>query len=157
MRKTLAILLAGLVSGALDILSAFASYSTQGATVDGILKYIATGVLGPSALQGGPGTAALGLLFHFALTTGMAAVFMAAALKLRTLASQPWLWGSLFGVLTWAAMVYVVVPLSGVPGWKLPQGWAIVSGLLAHVFYVGVPIAFITRWGLRDTLPTQQR
>ena len=149
MRKTVAIALAGLVSGALDLVAAFASYSTQGATVEGILKYIASGVVGPAAMQGGMAMAGLGLLFHFALTTGMAAVFLGAALKLRALSAQPWLWGSIYGVLTWVAMVYVIVPLSAVPGWNLPHGWAIVSGLLAHIFYVGVPIAHITHRGLR--------
>ncbi|WP_457424487.1 hypothetical protein [Roseateles sp. P5_E7] len=150
MRKLAAIVVAGLVSGALDIVAAFASYASQGATPEGILKYIASGVLGAAAMQGGVGMAGLGLLFHFALTTGMAAVFLAAALKLPALAARPWLWGSVYGVLTWVAMVYVIVPLSAVPGWKLPQGWNIVSGLLAHIFYVGVPIAFITQYGLRD-------
>ena len=29
--------------------------------------------------------------------------------------------------------------------------WGIVSGLMAHFFYVGVPIAHITQWGLRKT------
>jgi len=148
MRKILAVILAGLVTGAVDILAAFASYTQQGATVDGILKYIASGVAGPSAMQGGAGMVALGLFCHFALTTGMAAVYLVAALKLPMLAVRPWLWGTVYGVLTWAAMVYVIVPLSGVPGWKLPQGWPIVSGLLSHIFYVGVPIAHITRWGL---------
>lgn len=47
-------------------------------------------------------------------------------------------------------MAYVVVPMSAAPGWKLPEGWSIVSGLMSHSFYVGLPIAYITRWGLRD-------
>ncbi len=150
MRKTVAIVLAGLVSGAVDILSAFASYTSKGATVDGILKYIAGGVLGPEAMKGGLEIAALGLLCHFLLTTGMAALYLAAAQKVRALVAQPWLWGAAYGVATWAGMVYVVVPLSRVPGWNLPHGWAIVAGLLAHIFYVGVPIAHVTQWGLRE-------
>ena len=149
MRRILPIIVAGLVTGALDILAAFASYASQGATVEGILKYIASGLLGPSAMQGGAAMAALGLLCHFALTTGMAAVFLLAALRMPALIARPWLWGSAYGVLTWVAMVYVVVPLSGVVGWKLPEGWSIVSGLLSHIFYVGVPIAHITQYGLR--------
>ncbi len=153
MRKISAIVLAGLVAGALDIVGAFASYTSQGATVDGILKYIASGVLGPAAMQGGAPVAGLGLLCHFALTTAMAAVFLAAASRWPALHRRPWLWGSVYGLLTWVAMVYVVVPLSAVPGWKLPQGWAIVSGLMAHVFYVGVPIAHITARGLGRAHP----
>jgi uncharacterized membrane protein YagU involved in acid resistance len=149
MRRIQIVVLAGLVSGALDIVAAFASYAAQGATVEGILKYIASGVLGASAMQGGLATAGLGLLFHFALTVGMAAVFLLAALRLPALTLRPWLWGAVYGVLTWVAMVYIVVPLSAVTGWKLPQGWSIVSGLLSHIFYVGVPIAHITQHGLR--------
>jgi len=65
--------------------------------------------------------------------------------------TQPWRLGSIYGALTWLAMVFVVVPLSGVTGWKLPQGWNIVGGLLSHIFYVGVPIAHIVQYGLRDS------
>lgn len=151
MRRTSTIVVAGLVSGALDILGAFASYTAQGATVQGILKYIASGLLGPAAMQGGVEIAWLGLLCHLLLTTAMAAIYFFSARKLRFLATQPWVWGSAYGALTWVAMVFVVVPLSGVTGWKFPQGWSIVGGLLAHVFYVGVPIAHIVQHGLRDS------
>jgi len=151
MRHASTIAVAGLVSGAVDILAAFASYTAQGATVPGILKYIASGLLGPAAMQGGAEIAWLGLLCHFLLTTAMAAIYWVAARKLRLLATQPWLWGSIYGALTWLAMVFVVVPLSGATGWKVPQGWSIVSGLLAHIFYVGVPIAHIVQYGLRDS------
>lgn len=151
MRRIVTIALAGMVAGALDILAAFASYTSHGATVPGILKYIASGLVGASAMKGGQEMAALGLLCHFALTTAMAAIYFFAALRLSVLTDRPWLWGSVYGVLTWVAMVYVVVPLSGVSGWKLPEGWNIVAGLLAHIFYVGVPIAHITQHGLRGT------
>jgi hypothetical protein len=154
MRHASTIAVAGLVSGAVDILGALASYTAQGATVQGILKYIASGLLGPSAMQGGVEVAAVGLLCHFLLTTAMAAIYLAAAQRLRILATQPWWWGGVYGVLTWIAMVFVVVPLSGVAGWKLPQGWSIVGGLLAHIFYVGVPIAHIVQHGLRKSTPT---
>jgi hypothetical protein len=149
MHRASTIVVAGLVSGVLDILAAFASYAAQGATAQGILKYIASGLLGPAAMQGGVAIACVGLLCHLLLTTAMAAIYWVAARKLPTLANRPWLAGSLYGVLTWAAMVYVVVPLSGVTGWKLPQGWNIVAGLLAHIFYVGVPIAHIVQHGMR--------
>ncbi|MBV8500287.1 MAG: hypothetical protein JO006_01055 [Paucibacter sp.] len=116
------IVLAGLISGTLDLLAAFASYVLQGATVVGILKYIASGLLGAAAQQGGLAMAWIGLKCHFALTMTMAALFRLAALKYRPLTSRLWLWGSAYGVLTWAAMVYVVVPRFAVVGWKLPEG-----------------------------------
>lgn len=149
MRRASTIVLAGLVSGAVDILGAFASYTAQGATVQGILKYIASGLLGPAAMQGGSGVAGVGLLCHFTLATAMAAIYVVAADRFRPLVAHPWLGGCVYGALTWVALVFAVVPLSGAAGWKLPQGWAIVGGLLAHIFYVGVPIAHIAQSGSR--------
>lgn len=150
MKESFTIILGGVTAGSLDILSAFASYTSQGATVEGILKYIASGLVGPAAMQGGIAMAWLGLLIHFALTTIMTAVFMYAASKQNFLAMHAWFSGVIYGVITWVVMVYIAVPLSAVVGWKLPTGWKIVSGLLAHIFYVGVPIAHIARFGLRD-------
>lgn len=150
MSKLTTILLAGFVTGILDILNAFASLSAHGETVEGVLKYIAAGVVGPAAMQGGVEMAWLGLFCHFALTMAIAAVFLFAALRFNALTTHPWLWGTVYGVLTWIVMAYVVVPMSAAPGWKLPEGWSIVSGLMSHSFYVGLPIAYITRWGLRD-------
>jgi len=151
MKKSVAIILGGVTAGALDILGAFASYTSQGATVDGILKYIASGLIGPTAMQGGIAIASLGLLIHFAITTVMAAMFMAVATKMNLPIKHPWWSSVIYGVITWIVMVYIAVPLSGAPGWKLPTGWNIVAGLLAHVFYVGVPIAHITRFTLRGS------
>jgi hypothetical protein len=76
MRHASTIVVAGLVSGAVDILAAFASYTAQGATVQGILKYIASGLLGPAAMQGGVEIAWVGLLCHFLLATAMAAIYL---------------------------------------------------------------------------------
>jgi len=148
MKKSVAIILAGVTAGALDIVAAFASYVSQGATVEGILKYIASGAIGPAAMQGGIAIAWLGVLVHFSITTVMAAVFMYAAIKINILTTRPWLAGTLYGFVTWAIMVYIAVPLSATVGWKLPTGWNIVSGLLGHIFYVGIPIAHITRAAL---------
>jgi hypothetical protein len=151
MRVFWAILWGGLVAGTLDILSAFASYVPHGATEPGILKYIASGLIGAGAMKGGDAIAWLGLGVHFGLTTIMAAVFTLAALKLPGLLARPWLSGCAYGLLTWGLMVYVIVPHSGAPGWKLPVGWDIAGGLLAHFFFVGTPIAHIARHFLQDS------
>jgi hypothetical protein len=52
--------------------------------------------------------------------------------------------------LIYVFMNYVAVPLSAAPNWKPAQGWAVVGGLMAHCFYVGLPIAFIARAFLRE-------
>jgi hypothetical protein len=150
-----AILWGGLVAGTLDILSAFASYVPHGATELGILKYVASGLIGPGAMKGGDAVALLGLGVHFGLTTIMAAVFVAAAIKLPWLLARPWLWGCAYGLLTYVLMVYIIVPHSGALGWKLPVGWDIVSGLWAHFFFVGTPIAHIAKHFLQE--PASER
>jgi hypothetical protein len=141
MRVFWAIILASFTAGALDLLSAFASYVPDGASVTGVLHYIASGLIGARAMTGGISTAALGLAAHFALTTAMAAIYFAVASRAPAILARPWLFGCLFGLITYVAMVYVVVPYSGVSGWDLPKGWPIVSGVLAHCFFVGAPIA----------------
>ncbi len=155
MRIVWAIFWGGLVAGGLDILSAFASYVPHGATEIGILKYIASGLTGAGALKGDAAMALLGLAVHFGLTAIMAAIFVALALRLPRLIERPWLFGCLYGAVVYGAMAYVIVPHSGAPGWKLPAGWDIVSGLLAHCLFVGAPIAHIARHFLQAPAPSQ--
>jgi hypothetical protein len=140
-----AILLGGLVAGALDLLSAFATLTSKTVTEIGILQYVASGLIGPSAFTGGTPTALLGVAVHFGLTLIMAAVFVLAAAIAPMLLRRPWLWGLIYGVITYLVMTRIAAPLSAAD-WKIPQGWAVVAGLMAHCFYVGVPIAFIARY-----------
>lgn len=145
MRVFWAILLGGLTAGSLDILSAFATFVPHGATVPGILQFIASGLIGKAAFTGGTATVALGLIVHFGLTTAMAAVFVVFTTKVPLALARPWLFGCGFGVLAYVAMNFLIVPHSAVAGWKLPEGWGIVSGLLAHCMFVGAPIAHISK------------
>jgi uncharacterized membrane protein YagU involved in acid resistance len=146
MRKMLAILLGGAAAGALDHMSALASLVPNGATATHIQQYVASGVVGPAAaFSGGWVTSALGVGVHFSLTTLMAGIFVIMAGRFPVLLRQPWLSGPAYGVLIYFVMTYVAVPLSAAPGWKPAHGWAMVGGLMAHCFYVGLPVAFIAR------------
>ncbi len=151
MKYVIAILVGGIAAGTLDILSAFATYVPRGATAGGILRFIASGLLGSAALKGHALEAAIGLAIHFSLTTTMAAVYVGAAARLPILLRQPWLFGWVYGVLVYLAMTYVIVPHSAVANWKAATGWAIVGGLLAHTMYVGVPIAHAARRFLEES------
>lgn len=142
---TSAILLGGLIAGALDITSAFASYVPHGASEAGILCFIASGLIGKAALSGGTTMALLGLVVHFGLTTIMAAVFVFAARRCGMLLAQPWFAGIAYGISVFVVMNYVVVPFSAVASWTPTTGWALAGAVLAHCFYVGVPIAFVAR------------
>ena len=87
-----------------------------------IFQAIAAGVLGKAAFAGGAGSAALGLLLHLAIMCV----------------------GVAYGLLTWAAMNYVIVPLSRASAPPFILSW-FVYGLLAHLLLVGLLFAFVAR------------
>jgi hypothetical protein len=126
-------------------LSAFASFVPHGASVIGILQYLASAVIGARAFTGGAATAVLGLAVHFSLTTAMAGAFVLAARRIPSLLQWPWVSGPCYGIVLCVFMGHVAVPLSAVANWNPPAGWDLVGALLAHSFYVGLPIAFIAR------------
>ena len=104
-----AILLAGIVAGTLDI---GAASLISGRDPIFISQFIAGGLLGKSALQGGMQTAALGLVLQWAMSALIAAIFVTAS-GMWPMLRQHWLGsGIAFGVPVYFVMEYVVVPLS---------------------------------------------
>lgn len=139
-----AITMAGLTCGAMDITAALLVYGYLGAKPLQLLQGIAGGVLGPKTFQGGPATAALGLLLHFVIAFGAASVYFAASQALPILLQQAALCGVLYGIAVYFFMNRIVVPLSHAT--KFPfsiKGMAI--GVVIHIFCVGLPIALSIR------------
>lgn len=133
-----------LAVGTLDILAAFLVATLLGGAPVRVLKGIAGGVLGPAAREGGAGVAALGLLLHFTVACGVVAAYHFASRRLPDLRERPLLWGPIYGVVVYAVMNAVVVPLSAItPG--APATPAILRGLLIHVAFVGLPAALSSR------------
>jgi hypothetical protein len=135
-----AVLAGGLVAGSIDAALAFHSFGW------GMAKGIASGLLGKAALSGGPGIWLLGLALHFAIAFGSAAVYCAAARKLLFLRSSFVICGLAYGICIYLVMNLVVVPLSAFP---FPVGpftvEALRSGLLVHMFFIGLPISAACR------------
>ncbi len=77
-----------------------------------ILRFIAGGLLGKAALQGGLAVAWLGLLLQWSMSLLIAAVFVFAALRLRWLTARPILAGLAYGAVVFVVMNYVVVYFS---------------------------------------------
>lgn len=135
------ILTATLIAGTLDILAAVTMTLLYGRDPMAMLRYVASGPF-PAATGWGTGGSLLGLAVHFALMAIMAAIFILAARRLRTLWQQPLLWGFLYGVATYVVMNLLVVP------WRfdrpLPSTLATIGPQLAfHIFLVGIPIALV--------------
>jgi hypothetical protein len=142
-----AILLGGFAAGAADIISALGN---QGGRVVGVMQYIASGLIGKVAFDGGALTVAFGFLVHFGLTTIMAALFVLAARRWEILWRNPWPAGLVYGAVIYVAMFYFIVPvLSAAEGWKTPQGfWRNLGAANGHGFFVGLPIACAARYFL---------
>jgi len=150
--STAGALVAGtLTVGVLDILDAFIFFGLRGAQPVGILQSIASGVLGRAAYQGGLRTAALGLLLHFVIAFGVVATYLLATRLIPALNRRPWLYGLLYGVVVYAVMNLVVVPLSAAALGSGPTPLVVrVNGVLIHMFGVGLPAALVAaRVGVR--------
>lgn len=135
-----------LIAGALDIIYAIAfSYFRSGTSPSRLLQSVAYGALGRDAYAGGAATAALGLAFHFLIAFTITALFFAAASHYPWLTRRPVITGSVFGVGVYLVMNFVVIPLSRIGPRPLPAAIVMVTGVLVHMFLIGVPIA----WGAK--------
>ncbi len=99
----------GLIAGALDILAA--SLITQNNVVR-ILQFIAGGVLGKPALDGGAGAAVLGFLLQEAMGVLIALIYVIGTSRWPGLLRRWIPAGIAYGVIVYFVMNYVVVPLS---------------------------------------------
>jgi uncharacterized membrane protein YagU involved in acid resistance len=143
--------LAGVVAGTLDLVYASTFWGIQvHMTPLQILQSIATGWLGrEAAYAGGVSSALLGLVSHYGIAIAMATAFYLACRRWPALARKPLLHGALYGIVLYAVMTYVVVPLSKAgagqwPAWR----WENLSHIAGHMLLVGIPCALGARRAL---------
>ena len=136
------IVVATLIAGTLDILSAFVFAGLAGVGPVRVLRYVASGPFGDVATPT-PGWAAIGLLVHFTIMACMAAAYVFVAVRMPILLRQPIVAGLLYGLLLWFIMYWVVKPLRW-PAAPLPDSlYAIANQLFSHCILVGLPIALV--------------
>jgi hypothetical protein len=154
MRRLKPILYAGAIVGVLDITAACINARVvAGFTPARVLKGVAGGLLGRSALEGGFATATLGLVMHFMMALTVATIFYALSRrfslpkKLSGVVAVGVLYGAaVFAVnnfatapfMSWVRSLYLHTPIL----FKPPMGW---SQLVIHLFCVGLPIALVMR------------
>jgi len=142
-REMKAVVVAGTVVGVLDGLAAMANAGIRGVSPDRVFQYIASGIFGRTAFEGGAAMVALGILLHFVVAFGASAVFVFAARSLSFLNRFPFITGPLYGVAVYFFMGEIVSALSNVTrGTRTLSGT--VTGILIHVLFVGLPIALIS-------------
>ncbi len=143
MRALRTIAIAGLIVGAMDITAACIQAISRGATVTRLLQFVASGLIGPKAFQGGAATAALGLGLHFVIAFSLVAVFYAASRRIVFLHRHAAISGIIYGLVVYAFMNLVVLPLSAAKPRHTLTGDLIQIGI--HMFVIGLPTALLVR------------
>jgi hypothetical protein len=137
------ILIATLIAGTLDILSAFVFAGIAGMQPGGVLRFVASGPFGDAVRDDGAGWAAAGLAVHFAIMACMVTAYMLVAPRLPALLRHPIPAGLAYGVLLWLIMYWLVRPLRW-PDMPLPHTlYGIANALFSHCLLVGLPIALV--------------
>ena len=143
MRALRTIAITGLIVGAMDITSAFIIAISRGSTATGLLQFVASGLIGQKAFQGGLATAALGLGLHFVIAFSLVAVFYVASRRIAFLRRQAVLSGMIYGLIVFGFMNLVVLPLSAAKPRHTLTGDLIQIGI--HMFVIGLPTALLVR------------
>jgi hypothetical protein len=147
------VLFGGLTAGLLDALDAIVINGVSGIHPTQVFQTIASGLLGPAAVERGSLSAVLGIGLHFSIALSAAAIYLGASRKLPILIRRPVVSGIVFGLGVWASMNFVVLPLSLAPrGDGMPTLALLMNQLLIHAFGFGLPISlFASRSAHRST------
>lgn len=145
---TRSILTAGFAAGTLDIAAALVQYySKTGKDPTNVLRYIASAVYGPKAFSGGAAMAVWGLFLHYCIAFLFTLFFFWVYPKLgiaRKNIIPTVLAGLVYGLVVWALMNLLVVPLSAAQTGPFVWKKAIVA-MLILVGCIGLPIALFAR------------
>ena len=113
----------------------------------GVMRAIASGLLGAEAFRGGHPAALLGALLHYSILWIAGAVFVAAGRFWPIVFQRPLISGAAFGIGIFVVMK-IVVKLSRAPFGMSSDIEQILRNLLVHIVAVGIPIALIIVMGL---------
>jgi hypothetical protein len=143
--KNKTILFAALLAGTLDILAAILVYNIimKRVTAVQILHGIASGIFGKTVLGNETNMAIIGLLLHYFIAFCFAAAYFFVFPYISFLKKNAVISGLLYGIIVWAIMNQVVVPLS--QAYHGPFAWpSFFRSITILMLCVGLPISIIT-------------
>ena len=138
------LLTGGLVVGSLDLLFAWGYWARHGVSLPRILRSVAEGWYGQASHDMGGTSAIVGAVSHYFIATMFVVVYWLAARRLPGLLAHPYRYGLVYGLLLYAAMNFVVLPLSaaGMPAFA-NHAW-VGASIVAHAVF-GVVCALYAR------------
>jgi len=134
-----------LLCGTLDIAYAAVWSVLAGSDPARMLRGVAKGPFGDGAGDWGFGGALLGLATHFAIMGAMVAFWFFAVRRVPALRQPWWLTGAIYGFGLYLVMNAIVLPLrfgAPFPPADLVKGFV---ALFPHIFFIGLPLAWLTR------------
>ena len=139
------IIVATAICGILDAAAATTQAATLGIPPQRVWQSVASGLMGPVALEKGWHSGIIGLALHFAISFIIATIYIFASLRFPFLLQHPLIAGALFGIGVYAVMNYVVLPLSRRPKRNFHLKFALTQ-LVIHIFIVGWSIALTAHY-----------
>jgi hypothetical protein len=113
-----------------------------------VFQAVASGLVGSEAYAGGLPCLLLGIALHWLISIGAALIFAWAAVRWSDLSMHPVLGGLSYGVIVFAVMTAIVVPLSAAAFKPNTDPVLTLVSLTVHMLFFGLPIAIATRWYL---------
>lgn len=143
---------AGLIVGTLDISAAFLYYFIRtGKNPLRVLTFVASGLFGKAAFDGGSEMLLAGLVLHYIIATTFAFIFFWLFSRLEVLRKISLLTGVAYGVMVWMVMNLLVVPLSNVS--RQPFRWdGALINMLILVICIGIPLSLMAKSYYKKTV-----
>lgn len=131
-----------LLAGTMDIVAACTqAYIQNSVSPHTVLKYVASGLFGEQAYQGGFAMALAGLLLHFTIAFACVAIFFALYPKFKVLHHKIALNALIIAIVAWSVTQLAIVPLS-----KIGPSAVGIKKMLAAMgilfLCIGLPIAY---------------
>jgi hypothetical protein len=136
-------LIAGLAGGILLDLFLLGAQIANGQPAGAVIiiatfTFVAS-ALGP-AVAANPAAPLIGLVLHFCVSIGWALGYVYLVRSQPQLLSRPWVSGACFGIVVW---VFMQIVLLSAGLYHRPSPPELATGLIAHIFFFGIPVALI--------------
>jgi uncharacterized membrane protein len=132
----------------LDGLAASLNAKLRGTSPVRVWQYVASSLVGPDSYSRGMTTVLLGLFIHFCVAFGAATVFYLASSHFPVLIRRAVLFGIIYGIAVYFIMGRIFVPLTRARTFPFSVQ-SLVTGLLIHILFIGLPIALLARRSAR--------
>lgn len=135
---------AGLIVGTLDLTAAFIQVylRTKENSIPAVSKFIASGVFGKSAFDGGTVMIIFGIIFHYIIALSFTFFFFWLVKTFPALLKMRLLTGIVYGIFIWCVMNLIAVPLSNTPKFAFDAARAAIAASILIVC-IGIPLAFM--------------